>query len=325
MSAVAEGARIGVAEPAAGRVPVLYIGGSGRSGSTLLERVVGQLPGVFPVGELVFLWGRGIHEDQLCGCGARFSECPFWREVGDRAFGGWDRIDVDEVLALQRVVDRNRFIPLMLASGAPGRYRRDLARYAEYLLPVYRAALAVSDARIVVDSSKHASTAFLLGRLGGVDPRVVHMVRDSRGVAYSWTKQVRKPEVVAGESYMPRYHPGRQSLYWLAFNVMFEALPASGVPVMRLRYESLLRDPRAEVERVARFAGIDVDERALAYLGERSVDLAPNHTVSGNPMRFKNGHLDLRMDDAWRRELPRSQAAFVHAVTWPLQRRYGYR
>lgn len=324
MSAVAERTRTDAATPAAGRVPVLYIGGSGRSGSTLLERVLGQLPGVLPVGELVFLWDRGVRKDQLCGCGARFSDCPYWREVGSRAFGGWDRIDVDEVLALQRVVDRNRFIPLMLAKGAPGRYRGDLARYADYLLPVYRAALAVGDARILVDSSKHASTAFLLRRLGGVDPRVIHMVRDSRGVAYSWTKQVRKPEV-AGESYMPRYHPGRQSLYWLAFNVMFEALPASGVPVMRLRYESLLEDPRTEVERVARFAGIAVDEPALAYLDERSVDLAPNHTVSGNPMRFKNGRMDLRMDDAWRRELPRSQAAVVHAVTWPLQRRYGYR
>jgi hypothetical protein len=76
---------------------------------------------------------------------------------------------------------------------------------------------------------------------------------------------------------------------------------------------------------VARFAGLDVDEESLAFLGERSVDLATNHTVSGNPMRFKVGRLDLRMDDAWRRELPRSQAAFVHAVTWPLQRRYGNR
>jgi hypothetical protein len=47
--------------------------------------------------------------------------------------------------------------------------------------------------------------------------------------------------------------------------------------------------------------------------------------VSGNPMRFKTGRLDLRLDDAWRREMPHRQAALVTGLTWPLQRWYGYR
>jgi DNA-directed RNA polymerase subunit K/omega len=327
MSAVAQRPAAGVGREPTGRVPVLYVGGSGRSGSTLLERVIGQLPDVFPLGEVVFLWRRGVLEDQLCGCGERFSACPFWTAVGARAFGGWGSIELDEVLELQREVDRNRFIPLMLAgAAAPASYRRRLSRYRRYVVAAYRAALAESGANVLVDSSKHASTAFLLARLSELEVRVVHLVRDSRGVAYSWTKQVRKPEVVGGDSYMPRYHPGRQSLYWTAYNAMFEALPMSRVDgVMRLRYESLLRDPRAEVERVARFAGVATTGEAFSYLNDRTVDLAANHTVSGNPMRFKTGRLELRMDDAWRRELPRRQAALVSAVTWPLQRRYGYR
>ena len=37
----------------AGPVRVLYIGGLGRSGSTLLDRMLGQLDGVWSVGELV--------------------------------------------------------------------------------------------------------------------------------------------------------------------------------------------------------------------------------------------------------------------------------
>jgi hypothetical protein len=308
------------------RVPILYIGGSGRSGSTLVERVVGQLPGVVPVGELVFLWSRGVREDRLCGCGERFHACSFWQGVGREAFGGWDRVDLDEVLALQRRLDRNRYIPLMLAPAASVSYRRDLARYAEYLLPVYRAASVASGARLLVDSSKHASTAFLLGRLGGLDLRVLHLVRDSRGVAYSWTKQVRKPGTVEGEpSHMPRLNPGSQSLYWVAFNLMFEALPASGVPTMRLRYESFLRDPRTETERVSRFSGLETDAGSFAFLDDGVVELAANHSVSGNPMRFATGRVELRLDDAWRRDMPKRQAAIVSGVTAPLRWRYGYR
>jgi hypothetical protein len=67
-------------------VKVLYIGGFGRSGSTLVERILGQLPGFCSAGEIVFLWQRGLIENQLCGRGATFSECDFWTRVGKTAW-----------------------------------------------------------------------------------------------------------------------------------------------------------------------------------------------------------------------------------------------
>ncbi|MCZ3387336.1 MAG: sulfotransferase, partial [Actinomycetia bacterium] len=74
-------------------MPIVYIGGQGRSGTTLLERALGELPGVVSLGETVHLWDRGLRDDELCGCTEPFGSCPFWRSVGDEAFGGWDRID----------------------------------------------------------------------------------------------------------------------------------------------------------------------------------------------------------------------------------------
>ena len=73
-------------------VPVLFIGGLGRSGSTLVDRVLGQTPGVCSVGELVFLWERGLLANERCGCGEPFDGCPFWKEVGVRAFGDAARV-----------------------------------------------------------------------------------------------------------------------------------------------------------------------------------------------------------------------------------------
>ena len=61
---------------------VLYIGGFGRSGSTLVERILGQLPGFCSAGEIVFLWQRGLIDGQLCGCGVPVPECEFWSRVG---------------------------------------------------------------------------------------------------------------------------------------------------------------------------------------------------------------------------------------------------
>ena len=62
-------------------VRVLYVAGTGRSGSTLVSTILGHLPGVFSAGELRFLWLRGVTQDQMCGCGARFSACPVWVDV----------------------------------------------------------------------------------------------------------------------------------------------------------------------------------------------------------------------------------------------------
>ena len=59
-------------------VPVLFIACAGRSGSTLLDRVIGMQDDFFSAGELRFIWERSFGENQLCGCGAPFDECAFW-------------------------------------------------------------------------------------------------------------------------------------------------------------------------------------------------------------------------------------------------------
>ena len=46
--------------------------GSGRSGSTLITTVLGQLDGCFAAGELRYLWQRGMVDNRPCGCGAPF-------------------------------------------------------------------------------------------------------------------------------------------------------------------------------------------------------------------------------------------------------------
>ncbi|MBT8240919.1 MAG: sulfotransferase, partial [Acidimicrobiia bacterium] len=58
--------------------PVLFIGGLGRSGSTLIERLLNEYPDVFAIGESVHIWERGLRDNELCGCGVPFDRCVFW-------------------------------------------------------------------------------------------------------------------------------------------------------------------------------------------------------------------------------------------------------
>jgi Sulfotransferase family len=300
---------------------VLFLGGFGRSGTTLVERLLGELPGMCALGEVVHLWQRDVRDDERCGCGARFSGCYFWRRVGDLAFNGWSNVDVDRVRALRDAVERTRHIPRLASASTAA---DEVREYASYYGRVYAAAAETAGARVVIDSSKHSALAHVLRWADDVDLRVAHVVRDARGVAYSWTKTVARPET-DGADQMTRYSPGRSALLWNAHNAAFGLLARRGVPVLRIRYEEFLADPRAGLIRLADFAGVPLQPGDLEFLRHGHADLQVGHSAAGNPMRFTVGRLPLRRDDAWVAALPRAQRRLVGAVCGPLLRAYGYR
>lgn len=305
-----------------GAVPLVYIGGVGRSGSTLLNDLLGQHPRAVAVGELVHLFQRGLVENNLCGCGLRFAECPFWVEVGREVGGEWDAEAGRRYLDLKARVDRNRYAPALLGPVRPPGFKRVLADWALCYQRLIRAVQTTAGADVVVDSTKQISTALLLRRLRGIDLRIVHLVRDSRGVAYSWTKEKRKVEVVGEDAMMNRYPPALMAWRWSSWNVVFAAFRFLGVPVLRVRYEDLITAPEATLRQVLEFADLDGD--SLDSITADGIDLAPVHSVAGNPSRFDSGRVTLRLDEAWRREMPAGARRWVTALTLPLLARYGY-
>ena len=304
-------------------VTVLYIGGIGRSGSTLLDRMLGQLPGFASVGELVFLWERGLIENERCGCGAAFRNCPFWTAVGERAFGGWGSVDARAAIDRKRSVDRNRYLPLLLAPQASPRFAARVRPHAEALGRVYRAIADESGADVIVESSKHVSTAALLRRVPGVDLRIVRLIRDPRGVAFSWTKEIERPDSTSGASMMARIGPGTAALRWLSYNALME-IARAGRPSALVRYEAVVRRPTQIVEQLAALAGRPI-AGGVSFIDGGRVQLGPDHTVAGNPLRFRTGPIDLRVDDAWTTEMSRRDRRLVTAITWPALAGYGYR
>ena len=306
-------------------VQVLYIGGLGRSGSTLLDRMLGQLPGFFSAGEIRDLWQRGLKENRLCGCGQPFLQCPVWTKVGDEAFGGWGNVDVEEVQALARSVDRHSCLPLLVAPKGWPPFARKVRQYGELLGPLFRAIRTVSGSGIVIDSSKAPSTAFLLRQCQDIRLSAVHLVRDSRGVAYSWMKKIARPDTPGRVVYMHQFQPSRIAFRWMTRNAMMEMLGRMGVPEVRVRYESLVRSPRQEMTRVLEGLDEPFVPDDLSFISGEQVTLRANHTVMGNPMRMDNGAVRLRLDDQWRISMGPSHRRLVTIMTKPLLRRYGYR
>ena len=296
---------------------VLLIAGSGRSGSTLLANVLGSVPGVFSGGEIRYLFQRGLQDNRLCGCGVPFRECPTWGRVLERVAGNPPALDSALLAETAAGWGRIRRLHRLLALS-PGRLPADLAAYAGVLDGLYRAVPAVTGASLIVDSSKLPAYGRLLDLLPGVDLRVVHLVRDPRAAAYSWSRH--KPLTDGARAReMERISPAKSAVLWNVWNVAAGLLWSGETErYLRLPYESWLAEPRLWIERILAMAGQPADLDAV-FVGDRTVRLQPTHTVAGNPDRLRQGDVVLRLDDEWQRAMRRRDRVLVSTMTAPVR------
>ena len=305
---------------------VVYIAGSGRSGSTLLERTLGAVPGLVNVGELIDLCRRVAPRNERCGCGRPFEDCAFWAAVGQKLAGGWDRELLAELSGLQRRVARQRHLPRVLlppalsrtGSTEPPGFAADLARYAEVYGALYAAIADVSGARCVVDASKWPAQAAALAR-GGLDVRVVHLIRDPHGVAHSQSKQgIVRPHDVSGADQMSHLGVVEAAARWTTTQAEVAMLRTMGVPSATMRYADFVVDPAREVRSALTRLGLTLDPGDLDHVRGQDLALGASHGLSGNPSRFREGTIRLNADEAWRSSIGRRERVLVTTVAAPV-------
>lgn len=313
--------KAGAAAAPKGTVKVLFIGGTGRSGSTILDNILGQVPGFFSVGELRYIWERGMVDNRLCGCGRPFRDCPLWSSVLHEAYGGPGQIDPLEMIRLQQSTLRSRHLPGLLAgrrqttSPGPNGYQSRLEL-------LYLALQRQTGARVIVDSSKLPSYGLSLQEIPGIELYVVQLLRDPRATAYSWMRK-RELRDYGDLRWMNRQPPLKSSGLWGMWNAVAEIFwrPLKS-RYLRLRYEDFVADPQQTVRRIVRLVGEEPTE--LPFTGPTTVRLGPTHSVAGNPGRLANGEVELRVDSEWMRSMRSKDRNLVTAMTWPLLLRYGY-
>lgn len=297
---------------------VIYVAGSGRSGSTLLERTLGEISGFVNVGELIDLFRRVAPGGELCGCGQPFGICPFWASVGQSVLDSWDVDEVDAVRRLQVQVARQRHIPkLMFPRWAGPSFNKAVSEYGACYRRLYSAIAEQAGARYVVDASKWPVQALALSR-AALDVRVIHLVRDPRGVAHSLGKEnIARPHAVGQTEVMFHESSLGAAARWLAIQTESDVLARCGLPVVRMRYEDFVREPREQVRSALRSLGLSPDDSWLSHIGKDHVSLSSSHGLSGNPSRFRAGDVPLRTDLTWRTDMRRRDQLLVAAVAFP--------
>jgi hypothetical protein len=299
---------------------VLFIGGLGRSGSTLLDLLLGQIGGFCSTGELRFIWERGFAENQLCGCGKPFKECDFWSEVVKEAFGSFQQVNHQKLASLRASAERRLFKSALLNSSVD--LRASHKEYFDTIQTLYHAIHKVSGCEIVVDSSKYVGYGFLLAATPAIDLFTVHLVRDSRAVAYSWRRKKVRPEIQDHQHYMSQRGILSSASRWGLRNFLAHRLQRTSKQYAFLRYEDLVSHPKDSLAKL--LVDLRLESTSLDFLDGFRASLKTGHTVSGNPMRFERKEIKIQADTQWQKDMVKSHRWLVTLLTWPLLLKYGY-
>lgn len=300
---------------------ILYVAGVPRTGSTVLGHLLGDVPDVIFVGELNFFWRRFDHAE-MCSCGRNLPDCPFWSVVVRDAYGELTPSKVRQLAELERHVLRRHFA-LTLAPATWPVPKSSLAgqMLAERAL-LYRAIERITGAAWIVDGGKEPLFGALLARSDAGTVKTIHLVRDPRGVAYSWQKHIPSD---SEPGLMPRKVAMKTAADWVLQNLLVQVgLQRLSAAYVRVRYEDLASDPEQVLRHISQVTGLTIPTSAADR--DLSPDVGEHHLVAGNPgvRRAAAGGLRIRPDEAWRTELPLREQRLVTAVCSGLMAAYGY-
>lgn len=302
-------------------VTVLYIMGAGRSGSTLLDMILGSHPDMLGAGELTNAARNGWLKNEDCSCNRPVGECPFWTEMRRV----WEKSDADlkHYVALQDLFERYERLPNLLRerlSPSP-----EFREYADSTYALFEAIREVSGKPVVVDSSKIPIRALALSMVSGLDLRLVHLIRDGRGVAASLNRRWRKDEEPGVTRDVKGRPVWRTAAFWTVVNLVSEWAGRRLGPgkSVRIRYEDLVASPNETLAKVGAVADVDYSRLAEHLAGGGTV--GAEHNIAGNRLRMSKA-VHLRPDvGSWKDTLSESQQRLCWTLMGWLLRRYGYK
>ena len=298
-------------------INVIYVAGTGRSGSTVFDRVLGTLDGVTSFNEIYRMMSDGLVRNDRCACGENFRACPFWVEIVGRTFAGPEH--EQHITRLFYKFDRTRQFVRIFTGAAGTRYKAELDEFRGWLRTLYFSLAEVSGSSVIIDSSKVPTRSLILTTIPGINVHVVHLVRDARAVVHSWHKEKFNP---AFGQPLPRFGTLRTVSFWYARNFFTEMLRYRA-PYSRVRYEDFVARPRSALARLIDDVG-PLAGKHFDFVDDDSLVLSKLHSIGGNPDRFTTGVTKLRPDISWQSKLARSNRLAVSVMAYPMLRRYGY-
>lgn len=328
---------------------IVHIIGSGHSGSTLLDMMLGGHSQVSSLGEahsLYFLL-RNHTEGYRCTCGKHVSQCAFWAKVEDEAQRILDTSERPALASLMVSDPRlaTTFHNHQVLFNAFGQGRENIRRPWEkspYRSTLSQAVLVLGSAHMQKILSALSADIARQRRIARDTVCFYDVVRRAHGtpVIVDSTKNpgtfknvflhadsvmrfillIRDGRAVCRSRMKRENLTMEQAAYGWKIEHLKRRAAQFTVPrklIFNLRYEDLASRPEEALRRVCDFLGLQFEDGMMDFRADR-------HNLGGNPMRFRNGERSIRLDEAWRHELTAADLQTFDRVAGKVNRSLGY-
>jgi hypothetical protein len=187
------------------------------------------------------------------------------------------------------------------------------------MLAIYTVLAELTQKEVIVDSTKHIGRAVNLLKCPGIDVRLIHLVRDGRGVIWSRLRDKERDPSIS------RKGPLLSTLTWVTKNAIASVVANFARDrIITIRYEDLITEPARELSRIGKLCDLDM-KGLLHNLSVKNIHRL-GHQIGGNErVRSGNEKLSLRLDEDWKKRLARRNQIIFGLIAGWLARYYGYR
>lgn len=300
------------------KIPVVYILSTGRSGSTLLDLLLGSSENTWTLGEAQILPWELRENRQPCGCGVQVAECEFWRNVLPNLPIGEGTYPIEHFRETHTSAKAFRWhiLSSLLFNHRDENLRKAAQEYGDLNAKYFSEVRAEAESRTnreiqwLVDASKDHYRLLWLDASDRFDLRVVFLTKSPQAYAYS---RIKSSSV--GRLRMTAH----ATVSWTLINALMYL-------ICRRRFQSRFRHVHyrdiaaaPDVYRTRFEEWLDV---AFPTWHSTAIREYENHGISGNHMRLEN--TPIRLDEAWKHQLTSLEKSLAQGLSFPLAQILGY-
>lgn len=272
-------------------INICYIIGVGRSGSTILEAVMGSLDQGTAIGESI----TGLRNFKTkCSCRLPIKKCKFWSKIIYKIFENNYEEFMDQV---NRAIRFYNFYPMILLYKFRLKFEFLKNTYSRFYLEVAKA----KTVNFIFDSSKSPSLVSLFLYSNKKNQKAIHLVRNLRGVMSSHEKDYNKGHrfrFLNGKIYIKNKYLRLiiVALEWNIYNL--------NCLLMKFIFKKQIKTIR--YENFSKFPEETFNNEILPFLGLNyqikfeELQLNIDHQMAGNPTRFKTEKFKIYFNESYK-------------------------
>jgi len=297
------------------KVDVIYISGVGRSGSTILDLIFGSDEKTFSAGELKYLPDFLRCENSKDRCVKDFVDDSGEKLEASLFWGSISREIIKKKIALH---ERSEFfikIKTIIRVLFNTTKKGVVAEEEEVFQMIKNKAVNLFGDEItyIVDSSKDLIRLINLDSSPNINLKVVHIIRDARGVVYS---NIRRK----GKVYLKNKKDGRNWILalceWIVINILTQRYIKNNFQkkdFITIRYESFAENPQLYFDEINKKFNLNINvEKSI-----KKINNSKSYRFAGNQLRNEKIS-GIKASYEWKKEMHPLLKLIVGLVSRPI-------